>query len=41
MAKGSVTMVDIIVAFIIGAFVGANVSIFGLALCMANKGGDK
>ena len=41
MAKGSVTMVDIIVAFIIGMFVGANVSIFGLALCMASKDGDR
>ena len=31
-------MVDIIVAFIIGAFVGANVSFFALALIMASKG---
>ena len=33
-------MADIIIAFIIGMFVGANVSVFGLALCMASKDGD-
>ena len=33
-------MADIIFAFIIGAFIGGNISFFALALIMASKGGD-
>ena len=34
-------MIDIIFAFLIGLFIGGNISFFALALIMANKGGDK
>ena len=34
-------MADIIFAFLIGAFIGGNVSFFALALLMASKSGDK
>lgn len=33
-------MADIIFAFIIGAFIGGNVSFFAIALLMASKKGD-
>jgi gas vesicle protein len=33
-------MADNIISFLIGAFIGGNVSFFALALIMASKGGD-
>ncbi len=41
MVKGSVTMGDNIISFLLGVFIGGNLSFFALALLMASKSGDK
>ena len=41
MVKGSVTMADNIISFVLGLFVGGNLSFFALALLMASKDGDR